>query len=326
MLPRGVVLVFVLALLSSAPGALAMPVVFAPRAGDADVPSATSPVAVVTAFDADVWSFTEGVRSRDVVVPGVAWNRVVLRLFAEAETDPWDRLFGVAIAGTEVLHGTTPRADMTIERDVTAYAALLPAGGTVPVRLYAGTWVGYMRYTVELLFYDDATVALVEPAHDLVVSPLLFRGLGGPGSVASANATFPAAAVARGVVELTTSGHGANGEFWYLNAPHTPPTFVIRVDGEEIGRVTAAPYVYALLGFSPQSTVMEVVHTAMWWTAQRALDAVGVHTGAGEIPAYRAQLPDDVLAKLVGERDVSIMVEGGGGGYWPTSLTFLLDA
>lgn len=320
-------LAFLLLLLAPLVVAVGAPssTILLPREGEPDVPSATPPIWVSTAFENDVWSFTETVRTGFVTVPDVRWNRAVLTLTVEPGTDPWDRLFGVAIDGVEVLHGATVRAPMTVERDVTAYASRLPSGESVPVQLKFGTWVGYQLLTVRIAFYDDASAALVPKAHDEVVAPFLFAGLGGDGSRVSATAAFPAAPATSGVMELTVSGHGGEGEFWYQYGNSTPPTFVILADGVEIGRATAMPYVYALLGFSPMSPVTRAVHTGMWWTAQRALDVAGIHTGTAEIPAYVADIPPETLARLTGDVVVEVVVEGGQGGYWPASLSFLLD-
>lgn len=291
-----------------------------------DVPTATPPIAVVTAFDSDTWSFTEGARTTSVNVPEGDWDRVLVMLQVTPAGDPWDRLVMVSLGGVEVLHATTPRTDMTLKRDVTAYTSLLPPGGTVDVSVYHGTWVGAMRITVKLEFYDDpATAPLVDAPADLAVGPVRFQHLGGDGSQRAATVTFPDAAPTRATIEIFTSGHGPDGEFFYLSDRPTPPTFRVYVDGVEVAHATALPYVYALLGFSGNSLVNNALHQGMWWTAQQGLDVAGVHTGVGEIPPYRAELPAEVLPLLTGAREVKLVQEGGYGS-WVSSLNLLLDA
>lgn len=319
------VLLLVAVLVSPFALAAPQPATLLPQEGP-DVPPASAPVATLVAFDNETWSYDEGVRTHAVLVPDVAWNRVVLTFQDNPGTDPWDRLFGVGLGGVEVLHGTTPRAPMTLTKDVTSYAALLAPGARVNVTLHFGTWVGYQKLSVVLRFYDDATAPLVEGAHDATLGAFEFRGLCCGGSVVQTTVPFPDAAPTRAIVELTTSGHGQDGEFWWMDA-RAPPVFHVWVGGVEIARATAMPYTYALLGFSPQNTVDTAVHGAMWWTAQQGLDAAGVHPGVGEIPPYRAELPADALPLLVGAQDVRVTMDWSGpGGSWPTSLTFQLDA
>ena len=106
---------------------------------DPDIPAASAPVASLTVFDDERWSFEEGARSHPFDVPTSSWNRVVLELSSRPDGDPWDRLFGVAIDGAEVLRGTTPRAAFTIKKDVTVYSGNWPA--TTVMDIHTGTWV-----------------------------------------------------------------------------------------------------------------------------------------------------------------------------------------
>lgn len=285
-------------------------------------PPASSPVATVVAFENEVYSFTEGVRTRSVVVPSVPWNRVVLTFHGMPGGDPWDRFFGVGIGGAEVLRGTTPRADFTISKDVTEYASLLPPGGTADVNLFYGSYVGAPSITVTLDFYDDASAALVRAPADHVVRPFAWSYFGGNGATLARDAAFPAAAPASATVELSLSGHG-EAEFWYQYGAPVPRTFHLYVDGVEIGQAKAMPYVYALLGFSGGTIWNDVVHPLVWWTAPRVLDEAGVHVGIGEIPPYRAEVPTEYLHLLTGEKEVKVVQEGQTG-YWITGVNFLL--
>lgn len=285
-------------------------------------PAPLTPVASVTAFDNEVYSYTEGVRTRSVLVPDVAYNRVVLTFHGDPGGDPWDRFFGVGIGGAEVLRGTTPRADFTITKDVTEYASLLPPGGSADVNLFYGTYVGAPRLTVRLDFYSDPSAALVRAPADQVVRPFAWRYFGGNGATLATTAAFPAAAPSSATVELSLSGHG-EAEFWYQYGAPVPRTFHVYVDGVEVGQAKAMPYVYALLGFSGGTIWNDVVHPAMWWTGQRALDEAGVHGGVGEIPPYRAEIPAEYLPLLAGAKEVKVVQEGNTG-YWITGLNFLL--
>jgi hypothetical protein len=241
----------------------------------------------------------------------------------------------VSVGGAEVLHGTTPRANMTLTRDITAFAALMPPGATVPVSVNFGTWVGWQKLSVTLDFYDEATDLLVERAHDRTLPVFTFLDIvgGGNGRTLVHPIAFPDAPPRSAIVEFTTSGHGQQGEFFYLHAPHTPPSFHVLVDNVEVGSLTAMPYVYALAGFGTlgcQHTdrfYNTYVHPAMWWGAQQALDVAGVHTGTGEIPPYRAHVPDDLLQQLTGTRGVQVLYDGSapGDAHWWSSLTFHVD-
>lgn len=299
----------------------ASPAILLPDQGP-QAPAPLTPVASVTAFDNEVYSYAEGVRTRTITVPDVAWNRVVLTFHGMPGGDPWDRFFGVGIAGAEVLRGTTPRADFTLTKDVTEYASLLPPGGSADVNLFYGTYVGAPSITVRLDFYDDPSAALVRAPADHVVRPFAWRYFGGNGAVLAGTATFPEAPPASATVELSLSGHG-EAEFWYQYGTPIPRTFHIYVDGVEIGQAKAMPYVYALLGFSGGAIWNDVVHAALWWTAPRALDEAGIHGGIGEIPPYRAEIPADFLPLLTGAKEVRIVQEGNTG-YWITGLAFLL--
>src|SRR5438874_4830013 len=79
----------------------------------ARVDPTTMPVAIVHAFQDESFVFTEAVRTHQVQVPPVtgSWDRVILEVRERPFGDPWDRTFGVAIDGVDVLHGTTPRTD-----------------------------------------------------------------------------------------------------------------------------------------------------------------------------------------------------------------------
>jgi hypothetical protein len=237
--------------------------------------------------------------------------------------EPWDRRFGVAIDGVEVLRGTTPRTWFNLTKDITEYAALLRPGDIVPVSMHLGTWVnGYILASVRLDFYaDEPTVALSGLAFDTVHSAATWATMSG-GARAGADIIFGDNAPASVVLQVTTSGHGQEGEFWWMEAPPAVANFRVLVDGVDVGHVMAMPYVYALVGFSPSLVTDTVVHPVMWWSAFRAADVAGVHAGVGEIPAYRAEVDTSQLALFTGSRHVEI-VQDTGAGSWVTSLSVL---
>lgn len=287
-----------------------------------DVPTMPTPVASVVAFDDETWSWTEGARTRQIVVPSVAWNRVVLVYDQRPLHEPWDRLCGFAIEGVDVLRCTTPRSQMTLTKDVTAFASLLPPGATVNVSANTGSYDGWAQIVdARLDFYDDATGALVE-RHDAAVGAFRWNHMYGRGHRIDAAVAFPAGAPTSVIAELTLSGHG-NDEFWEASSTPIPRFFDVYVDNQLVGSVKTVPDNYANVGF--YGSTGETLHPIMWWSAHRALDAAGVHTGVGEIPAYRFQIDAAQLGLFSGARQVSV-VESYGGSTWVVSLSFLLDA
>lgn len=289
----------------------------------------------MTAFEDEVFSCTESTRHSTIAVPS-AYQRVVVEFSYESRTDPWDRLFGVTVGGAEVLRGTTPRTDFTVTKDITEFAAAMPAGGVADIGLAVGSYVGEVSASVRLHFYSaEPTAALVRPPAGHVIAPFALASLNGDGHrLAAEGVAFPAVAPAAASVEVTLSGHGSE-EFWFGDTSPETRSFDVLVDGVVVTTATAMPYTYALLGFGNAnantacvgpgtSPTGDAVHPLMWWTAQRALDAAGVHAGVGEIPPYRATLDSAALALLAGDRTVEV-VQRGGGARWITSLTFLLD-
>lgn len=296
-----------------------------PQQGDPDVPAATTPVASVQVFLNERWQFTEGQRTRDMLVPDVVWDRVVMTWESRQVNEPWDRRFGVAVDGVEVLRGTTPRAWFNVTKDVTEYSSLFVPGETVPVSMHLGTWVsGYILASVRFDFYDDEPTAPVARApFDAVHDAALWAYMSG-GSRAGADITFAASQPQRVVLQVTTSGHGQEGEFWWMETPPAVASFRVVVDGIDVGELTAMPYVYALVGFSPSFVTDTLVHPVMWWSAFRAADAAGAHVGVGEVPAYRAEVDASQLALFTGARRVEV-VQDTGAGSWVTSLSILVD-
>ncbi|GEM_PF-3235277 len=298
-----------------------------------DVPAATAPVATVTVLDHEQFSYTAGYRGHNVSVPAGPWNRVVLVWEQKPVDDPWDRTFSASIGGVEVLRGTTPRAEFTVQKDVTRYASLLPAGGIAMVEGYADSWVGAGQLvTLTLQFYDDPSAAAVQPAATHVFGIQRMAGMSIGSQTGPSAVDFGATAPSSASVEFIASGHG-DQEDWFIY-PESPPKFTLLVDGTPVATAVAMPYTYAFFGVcsGPGCTgtsTDQTVATAMWWTAQRGADLAGVHQGVGEIPAYRAVVAPGDLHLLQGAHNVTVLLDrdalgdADGSGVWITSASIL---
>jgi hypothetical protein len=279
----------------------------------------TEPVASVVVFEAEHWAWTEAIRTRTVAL------RVILRFHSwpnGANGDPWDRLFAVHVEGVEVMRGVTTRGDFTVRDDITEYAVLL-SGATARIGVHLSSWANDGLFTtVELLFYHEPTSLVGDQPASTIVAAYTHAGMGGERVT---TVTFPAAAPGSATIELFTTGHTQDGEFWYLNAlsDPTPPRFKVFIDGTHVGTVHAMPYIYPFIGFCC-SSVSWLLNQHLWWSAHQVLSEAGVYTGSGIIPSYRAELPADLLPLLSGERTVMLVKENHRG-YWPTSVTFLMD-
>lgn len=321
-----------------------------------DIEPISMPIRVIDVITDARWECSEAPAVRPFTVPvapsGNGWDRIIVQVESIQTGDPWDRLLIASIDGAEVLRATTPRTRMTLRKDVTQYAARMPEGQTVTASLSIGSYVGSIEGRLRLEFYDDEpTAALVPGAAARVLAPMQARGIRHTLQQAPSTSALVdfGAAPQRAIVDLTTSGHGAE-EFWFQEGPAVSAAerkvtktrvFHLSVDGTEIGTFTAMPYVYALLGSGNanantacvgpgNSTTGDAWHPLVWWTAQRELDRGGIHLNSGEIPQYRLEITDPaVLALLAGERNVTVSVEnmprGPQTGVWVTSLSFLLD-
>jgi hypothetical protein len=328
---RRILVTAMLAALLAPVAAHAAPPEMTPYVQGPDVEPTSAPDATVTVLDKAAFSF--GLKpptlvrtvARRLPAPAPEWDRVILELTdVPSKDEPWDRVFSVVVGSVELLRGTTPRAAMTIRKDVTEYLPLLGRGGVARFTTSVGTYVGSHSVSVRLEYYAGER-RVTAPAAG-VVGAFATAGIEPEHAdarrhVAAARTRFPATAPHGATVELTTSGHLQGGEFWYLpdRGSTTPPVLHVRLDGVEIATAHAAPYVYALVGFEGQNGT---AHPLLWWTGQKALDAAGVHTGVGEIPPYRVDLPAATVALLKGSHRVEVTVDGKG--LWITSVTFLL--
>ncbi|HWH08526.1 MAG TPA: peptide-N4-asparagine amidase [Candidatus Thermoplasmatota archaeon] len=269
-------------------------------------------VATVEAVVDDVWSCSSGPHAHEVAVP-TGWNRVIAEYRQRPDGDPWDRLFVVQVNGVEVLRGTTPRTDFTVTKEWTRYASLLPQGGTATVTVDTSAWdaCSYSQHVfLTLRFYDDPVVP--DPSASAVAN---WGATAVCGKAKEARQVqFPATAPERATLEFFASNHGTEEAQFYGRF------FSVRVDGVEVANFTVLPYTYAILGFYGGN---DLQHPLMWWTAQRGLDVVGVHTGPGEIPPYRVTLSEAETALLTGARSVEVYASTGSC-IWFASASFVL--
>ena len=315
-----------------------------PTRPDPDVAPETEPDAVVTPFQDENFTFTEAVRHRTMTVPEVPakkphpqgkkryWDRIILVLDNRQPGDPFDRVFGISAGGVELLRGTTPRVDFTMLKDVTELSHLFVPGEPIDVGLLQGTYLGSQIATVRFEFYADEPTAANFPSAKTVTPVVEFRTLNGDGCSVASKVDFGPKAPSSAVVDLTISGHSSE-EFWWCAACNSnneidPRQFHVYVDGEELGKVVSLPYVYALAGFNPNPDgTQHPAHEPVWWTAQKEMDKAGVHTGVGEIPPFRVEVPADKLGLLKGARELRVVQENGpelaGIGRWITSVRVL---
>jgi hypothetical protein len=305
----------------------------APLAPDPDYPAVTKPVAIVTAFDHERFVFTEAVRLHTMQVPALShpWDRVELVFDNVQPGDPFDRVFGVSVNGVELMRGTTPRTPFILRKDVSKLAALFKPGATITVGLMDGTYLGEQQPSVRFEFYDAEITGARQAKARRVVPIQSFTSLNGNLCRLTSRIDFGAGTPANAQIDLFLSGHSSE-EFWYAptvngNNEATPRIFHVQVDGKEIGKVIGMPYVYALAGFD--GATGDTLHPILWWTLQNALDRLGVHTGVGEIPAYRIVVPSAMLSLFNGVHTVEITQENGpadaGIGRWITSVRAVMD-
>ncbi len=310
-----------------------------PLAPDPDYPTATKADAIVTAFDRERFVFTEDVRFRTMVVPplpraapaGTLWDRVELVFDNVQPGDPFDRVFGVSVNGVELMRGTTPRTPFVMRRDVSKLSTLFKPGSTVTVGLMDGTYLGEQQPTVRFEFYDGEITGARQAKARRVVPIQSFKSLNGNLCRLLTRVNFGAGLPANAQIDLFLSGHSSE-EFWYgptvnANNEATPRVFHVLIDGKGVGKVVGMPYVYALAGLD--GSTGDTLHPILWWTLQNALDRIGLHTGVGEIPAYRIVVKPAMLYLLNGTHDVEIVQENGpddaGIGRWITSVRAVMD-
>jgi hypothetical protein len=344
----GVLLALALIAPSSSQAATGTPLIQGP-----DIEPVTTPIRVLDVITDARWNCSETPAVRGFTVPAAptadGWDRIILQVESIQTGDPWDRLLIAGINGAEMLRATTPRARMTLRKDITEYASLMPQGSTAFASLSIGSYVGSIEGRLRIEFYDaEPTAALVGARASSVVPVMQSRRINHTlvtqPTVTAVTDLGPASA--RALLDVTTSGHGSE-EFWFQEGPvasvpeqkiKKTRVFHVYANGNEIGSFAAMPYIYALMGFGgPNANTAcvgpgnaahgDALHPLMWWTAQREMDRAGVHINSGEIPQYRIEITDPAhLALLTGETEITVRVENmplNPNGVWITSLSVL---
>lgn len=299
-----------------------------------DGPTVLPPDVVLRVFEDEYWVDEEGPRSRTVTIPvptQAFWGRILLvyRQWPNedpATQDPHPRRCSVAINGLEVLRCTTPGTDFTLTREITYYKRHffygLPATFTVTTGSFSepGRYQGGQHVRLEVRFWDageptgeafSGAAGRAFPAWHL--APTCADGRALRTAVDFGTAT----AWGGGTIEVYLAAHGADEAWW---AAGRQPVFHLALDGTEVAQVLPAPYTYAS---DPAYGGAYTEAPLRWWTAQRALDLAGIHTGVGELPPYRVAVLPQHLGLYRGVREVTLVGEGGGCD-WPASAAFLL--
>ena len=304
---------------------------FLPHFEGPELPPVGEPDAVVRPFVDEVWKKAGNTRGRAFTVPvppsgDGQWDRVILTFDSHPVGDPYDRLVVIMIDGTEVLRGTTPRTEFTVEKDITEYLSLLTPGRNAHVQLKLSSWLGDgLTGGISLAFHDeDLTGHRVPFQH---TAPVWTRQtITATRGEIEGTVALPDVVPGSATMEIGFSGHGQEGEFWYLNGPTDPPQFAVDIDGVEVGTILPPLWIYALIGFS----TADGDNGPGFWAAQRALDAAGLSHGWGVIPPLRLEIAEEHLPLVTGDATVTIRrtsdpVDTQGGGNFDFSTAFLLD-
>ncbi|PAN32851.1 hypothetical protein PAHAL_5G516400 [Panicum hallii] len=204
---------------------------------------------------------------------GAGLALAVLEWSADCRGRQFDRIFGVWLAGAELLRSCTaePRPNgilWSVSRDVTRYAALLAEPGEVAVylgNLVDKTYTGVYHANLTLHLYFHAAPPQQQQQPDLILPisrslPLndgQWFAIQNSTDVQSKRLTIPSNTY-RAVLEVFVSFH-SNDEFWYTNPPNdyiqannlsnVPGNgafreVVARVDGEVVGAVWPFTVIY----------------------------------------------------------------------------------
>nr|CAB3503733.1 unnamed protein product [Digitaria exilis] len=198
---------------------------------------------------------------------GASVSLAVLEWRAECRGVQYDRIFGVWLAGVELLRGSTaePRpggVSWKVSKDVTRYAPLLAAAGNnATLAVYLGNLIDdtyngvyHANLTLHLYFRRRAAARPSSPAPADVVVPIsrslplndgLWFVVQNSTDVQSTPVSVPANAY-RAVLEVYVSSHYAD-EFWYMNTPEQNGPFrevTVLLDGDVVGAVWPFPVIY----------------------------------------------------------------------------------
>jgi peptide N-acetyl-beta-D-glucosaminyl asparaginase amidase A len=316
-----------LVLLAGSPAAAAEPVPPAEFGADWDNPrTAAPPIAKPHTRSCSTTIVDHAFADYDTYVSSYSapcrgpWSKVVLRLDGNVKGRQYDRLGWLTMGGVEVFKTSTPEPspdgiEWSVEKDLTAYSALLRSPQTV--NMYLGntvddTYTGVLNVKVTLTFYAGRAAGGPDD-----VLPLADPGRDGPdltGTVRVAPNTERLLAE----VYATGSGGGCE-EFWYLTAPTTTgyscpadpgPYREVQVllDGRVAGVAAPFPHVYTGGWSNP----------FLWYVvpAPRAFD---IRPITYDLTPYLGRLTDGAAHR------VSVRVVGvpAGQSGWDTPINFL---
>jgi hypothetical protein len=259
-------------------------------------------------------------RSNSAPCPG-PWAKVVLRLDGSVAGRQYDRLGRLTMGGVEIFKTSTPEPSpdgiqWSVEKDVTAYSALLARPQTV--NMYLGntvddTYTGVLDVKVTLTFYAGVRPSVT--ADDVL--PLADQHT--DGQDLAGTVTVPRN-TERLLAEVYATGSGGGcEEFWYLTAPSStgyscpadPGPYrevQVLVDGRVAGIAAPFPHVYTGGWSNPY----------LWYVlpAPRAFD---IHPISYDLTPFLGRLTDGAA------HAVSVHVVGvpAGQGGWDTPINFL---
>ncbi|MFI6074614.1 peptide-N4-asparagine amidase [Actinoplanes sp. NPDC051343] len=249
------------------------------------------------------------------------WAKVVLRLDGSVAGRQYDRLGWLTMGGVEIFKTSTPEPSpdgiaWSVEKDVTAYSALLARPQTV--NMYLGntvddTYTGVLKVKVTLTFY----AASRSPGTADDVLPLADQHT--DGQDLAGTLTVPRD-TERLLAEVYATGSGGGcEEFWYLTAP-SPTGYScpadpgpyrevqVLVDGRVAGIAAPFPHVYTGGWSNPY----------LWYVlpAPRAFD---IRPIGYDLTPFLGRLTDGA-PHTVSVHVVGVPVGQGG---WDTPINFL---
>ena len=320
--------------LAPAAGAATPPDVFGtdwddPRTADQPIERPDTPSCTVRIVDHGFRDFTD--YTHDYVPPADCagdWSKVVLTLHGAVAGRQYDRLGWLSIDGVPILKTSTPEPspdgiEWTVEKDLTAYSALLRHPGQVVMRLgnvVNETYTGVLDIDVDLTFYGTSAAwpaADTAPTTAETVQPL--DGAATTDGATSGTLTVPAN-TERLTAQVYASGSGGGcEEFWYTAAPTSSPDdyscktaggpwreLQVSVDGRLAGIATPYPHIYTGGWSNP----------FLWYVlpAPRAFDLIPVDV---DLTPFVGTLTDGR------PHQVSVRVVGAEGSGWSTPVAFL---
>lgn len=206
---------------------------------------------------------------------GLSPSRIILEWTAACSGRQFDRIFGLWLAGVELLRSCTaePRSTgivWTVRKDVTRYRSLFSQPQTLAV--YLGnivdqTYTGVYHVNISFHFYFDRqpTAPAFDPPADVIlpiskslpINDGLWFQIKSSTEVQGKNVTIPRNAY-RATIEVYISYH-SNDEFWYSNPPNSYISknnltgiagngafreVTIRLDGDVVGAIWPFTVIY----------------------------------------------------------------------------------